>query len=148
MIEILLKFVAGRAGAEAAPRVGRLEVAAAALLVEMARADGEVSDKERAAILRLVRTRFGLSAEDAEDLVALAEHRHDQVFSDWIFTETIRARFSRDERIELVRHLYEIALADEVLTAHEAAVIARIGEHLGLSAADILTAHGAARKLK
>jgi len=148
MIEILLKFVDGRTRVERAPRAGRLEVAAAALLVEMARADGEVSDIERARILKLVRSRFGLSPSEAEDLVAFAEHRQDQVFSEWIFTETVRARFSPEERLELLRHLFEIALADDVLTAHEAEVVARIGEHLGLSPADILAAHDSCLKLR
>ncbi len=114
-------------------RLTRVELAAAALLVEIARLDGGISEQERVAIAAAVRDRFMLSPPAAEALVALAEKREEEVYSDWIFLDTVKRAFDAGERARLVRHLWRVAGADKVLSAKECACVERLMASLGLT---------------
>jgi len=117
----------------AAPAVRR-EVAAAALMVECARVDTRFTDDERCAIAKFVRELFSLEDEVATLLVAIAERRADEVWSDWLFTEAIKTGFDSDEQVELIEKLWGVAYADGVLHRLEVQLIDRIATELGLSA--------------
>ena len=55
------------------------------------------------------------------------------MWADWLFTETIKRHFDRDEQLEIVRRLWEIALSDQELHPFEERLIARVARELGLS---------------
>jgi uncharacterized tellurite resistance protein B-like protein len=116
----------------AAPAVRR-EVAAAALMVECARVDTRFTDDERCAIAKFVRELFNLEDEVATLLVAIAERRADEVWSDWLFTEAIKTGFDSDAQVELIEKLWGVAYADGVLHRLEVQLIDRIATELGLS---------------
>ena len=109
------------------------KLAAAALMVECARIDGAFGEKERDAICHAVREAFALDRETAEILVGVAEKHEDEMWDNWLFTETIKRHFDRDEQLEIVRRLWEIALADEELHPFEERLIARVARELGFS---------------
>ena len=50
-----------------------VELATAVLLVEAMRADQGMQDEERAALMRILETRFSLHADDVRELLASAE---------------------------------------------------------------------------
>jgi uncharacterized tellurite resistance protein B-like protein len=109
------------------------KLAAAALMVECARVNGAFGEEERDAICRAVREAFALDRATAEILVGVAEKHEDEMWDDWLFTETIKRHFNRDEQLEIVRRLWEIALADQDLHPLEERLIARVARELGLS---------------
>ena len=109
------------------------KLAAAALMVECARIDGAFHEQERDAICHAVREDFALDHETAEILVGVAEKHEDEMWANWLFTETIKRHFNRDEQIEIVRRLWEVALADQDLHPFEERLIARVARELGLS---------------
>ncbi len=115
----------------AVPAVRR-EVAAAALMVECARVDTRFTDDERGAIGKFVRELFDLEDDVAQLLIAIAERRADEVWSDWLFTEAIKTGFDSDGRAELIEKLWGVAYADGVLHRLEAQLIERIATELGL----------------
>jgi uncharacterized tellurite resistance protein B-like protein len=115
-----------------APAVRR-EVAAAALMVECARVDTRFIDDERRAIGKYVRELFALEDDVANLLIAIAERRADEVWSDWLFTEAIKTGFDSDGQAELIEKLWGVAYADGVLHRLEAQLIERIATELGLS---------------
>ncbi len=140
IIDALKGKSAPKATAPVSPEVKRL--AAAALMVEAARRDQDFAGNERAAIVRIVGENFHLSAEEAQTLVALAEQRQRLPYGESIFTRTIAESFTMDERKDVVRMLWEVALADGHLHRVEAAMIERLAKEIGLDA----TASEAARK--
>ena len=87
-----------------------IEVATAALLVEISRMDGEITADERAAVLAAVRGKFGLTGDEAQKLVDLAEAEARQANDYYQFTSIITRRFSREQRIRVVELLWEVAL--------------------------------------
>jgi uncharacterized tellurite resistance protein B-like protein len=109
------------------------KLAAAALMVECARIDGAFGEQERDAICRAVREAFALDRETAEILVGVAEKHEDEMWDNWLFTETIKRHFDQDEQLEIVRRLWEVALADQDLHPFEERLIARVARELGLS---------------
>lgn len=113
--------------------LGRVRVAVLALLLEVSQADRELSESERATVLRLARERFGLDASAAGPLVELADAVLAASLDDWIFTRTVRDAFDADELGDVMRMLWQVAMADGRLAALEQALVERIGVRLGLA---------------
>ena len=109
------------------------ELAAAALMVECARIDGAFTEEERHAICRAVMEKLVLDEETAQCLVGVAEMREEEVWHDWLFTETIRTSFDEYDRLAVVERLWEVALADGNVHPFEEQLIARIAGELGIS---------------
>jgi uncharacterized tellurite resistance protein B-like protein len=109
------------------------ELAAAALMVECARIDGGFTEEERDAICRAVTEELALDEETAKCLVAVAEKHEDEVWHDWIFTETIKKSFDEYDRLAVVQRLWEVTLADGNVHPFEEHLIARIARELDIS---------------
>jgi uncharacterized tellurite resistance protein B-like protein len=118
-------------------RPGRVEIAAAALLVELARLDTDLKTEERDAIGDIVRGRFLLSPPAATALVSLAERREEEPYADWAFAETVKAAFDPDERRKLLRHIHLVVTTDGVLGKSQTDLIARLATILALSDEDV-----------
>ena len=117
---------------EPEPTFSRESLAAAALMVECARIDGEFTDEERDGICTIVRDRCGLDHETAECLVAVAERKADELWHDHLFTETIKSEGSEEHYVKVIDRLWEVALADGEIHRFEAHLVERIGEALGI----------------
>jgi len=146
MLKKILEALSTPPGPANANDAHRSEVAVAALMVEAARLDKEFDATERATIVRLVSKQFDLSDQEAHDLVDVAEQRQKENYSDWIFTKSIKEGFSVEERQNITRKLWEVAFADGSLHRFEDHMINRVATELGLDAAAIEAARGAAQK--
>ena len=107
-----------------------LQLATAVLLVEVMRADVEINPAERAEVLAALRDKFNLSDDEAARLVELA-HQTAQGSSDFFqFTSKINESFDMEDKIRMVEHLWRVAYADGVLTAHENHLMRRVSDLL------------------
>ncbi len=70
-----------------------LQLAAAALLVEVARIDGDMQGPERAAVLRAIHEKFALEGADAEALLKSAETEMARAGGYYPFTSLVRVPF-------------------------------------------------------
>lgn len=122
-----------------------IEVATAALLVEVMRLDGGADDAEREVVLRAVRERFGLTPDEAARLVALAGEEARQANDTWQFTSAIRERLGYDERVRVVALMWEVAHADASLSPYEEHLIRKVADLLYVAHRDYITAKLAAR---
>lgn len=104
-----------------------LEVALAALLVEVANSDHNFDERERAVIGRLLERRFGLSPERARELLAAGAREAEREVEIFHLIRTINERLSRAERVELIEMLWEVAYADGVLDQYEDSLLRRVG---------------------
>jgi uncharacterized tellurite resistance protein B-like protein len=109
------------------------QLAAAALMVEAATLDDTFGADERAHIESLVRERFGLSPEEARDLVAEAEGAASASVEWHGFTRAIKEGFDHGERVQLIEMLWEVAYADGELHDYEASLLRRIAGLLYVS---------------
>src|SRR5919106_1909503 len=109
------------------------QLAAAALMVEAATMDGTLGSDERVQIGRLVQDRFGLSADEAADLIVEAEQAVAASVQWHGFTSAIKHGFDHAERVELIEMLWEVVYADGQLHDYEASLLRRIAGLLYVS---------------
>jgi len=111
-----------------APHTRRL--AAAALLIEVARSDARQDETEEAAMRDLLKRSLGLSREEAQGLLDEAGTRVDRSTSLYEFTRLINDHYSPEERSELVGHMWQVAYADSELDKYEEHLIRQVAELL------------------
>jgi uncharacterized tellurite resistance protein B-like protein len=114
------------AGAETARPAHTIELAAAALLVEVARLDPRAGDEVRAAVLAAVREQCHLSEEEAAALAAAAEEEARQATDYYQFTSLINRAFSPADKERLIERMWRVAYADAHLAAHELHLLRKI----------------------
>lgn len=114
----------------------RQQVAVAALLVETSRLDGHYDAVEQGTVVRLLRHMLKLPAEQARHLLSIAESRQANTYNNWVFCEAIKKGFTPAERFEVVRDLWEVALADGKLHRMETMMIDMVAKQLEIPPAD------------
>lgn len=118
----------------------RAQIAAAALLVEVARSDQNFSDAERQTVLGSVQRKFGLDPKAAQELLVLAESESHDAHDIYQFTSKIDATFSPGQKVRLIEELWRAAYADSVLHEHEEYLIRRVADLLHLSHSQFIAA--------
>jgi len=118
------------AGEESPQRQQARNLAVAALLVEVLRADYDVSGPERRQVLDSIRGLLGLDAGECETLFELAEERVDEAHDLHQFTSEVNRAFTADEKVGLVEQLWRVAQADETVHKYEEHLIRRISDLL------------------
>jgi len=128
MLTAIREFFDAHIGTSVSERDARhaIELATAALLVEVGRLDAEIDAAERAAMLRAVREKFGLSAQEAETLIGLAEAEAREATDYYQFTSLINRHFSQEQRQRVIELMWQVAYADAELSAHEQHVVRKI----------------------
>lgn len=109
-----------------------LRLAACALLLEVAYADGDFSDAERRHVEATVRREFGLGPTEAAELVRAAERARDEAPGAWHFTNPIVARYSAGQKIVLSGILHGLLRIDGEPTSGEDYVVRKISALLRL----------------
>lgn len=107
-----------------------LQLACAALFIEMMHMDDKLCSEETEMILKRVSDIFGLSIENANSLISLATLERRQATDYFQFTSLINKGFSQQQKITVIKTLWQIAYADGELDMHE--------EHLVRKMADLL----------
>ena len=118
------------AGEESPQRQQARNLAVAALLVEVLRADYDVSGPERRQVLDSIRGLLGLDAGECETLFELAEERVDEAHDLHQFTSEVNRAFTADEKVGLVAQLWRVAQADQTVHKYEEHLIRRISDLL------------------
>lgn len=122
------RLTEGDASQPDAERSARL--ATAALLIEMTRADHQVTEEERRAVDEALREVFELGEEELAELVRLAELEVKNATSLFQFTHLIDKTYSMERKIRIVELLWRVAYSDSCKSHHE--------EHLVRKIADLL----------
>jgi len=125
VIQSIREFFAVRIASEERPEAS-LELATAALLIEVSRADFDVSEEERASIEEQVRKSFGLTEEQTREIVVLAEEEVARAVSLYEFTRLVDKRFTPDQKRHIIGLLWEVALSDERIEGREEHLIRKV----------------------
>lgn len=111
-------------------------LALAALLVRIARADGDYSDEETRRIDKVLAKRHGLSPSEAITLRRDAETLEAQAPDTVRFTRAIKDAVDYDDRISVIEVMWEIVLADGVRDHEENTLMRLTANLLGISDRD------------
>ncbi|MDZ7625147.1 MAG: TerB family tellurite resistance protein [Ignavibacteriaceae bacterium] len=118
----------------------KYQVATAALLVEIAKADGDFSNDERKRIIDLMKKDFDLDDECVDELLELSEQKVKDSVSIYEFSSVINENFTQQEKLDLIKNLWRIIYEDGKLDSHEDRLIKIIGSTMNLEHKDIIGA--------
>lgn len=118
----------------------RLQVATAALLIEIARADFHIEVKEVNQIAAVLKTKFELSAQEVQELIELATQEAKQAISYYEFTSLINQGFSFEQKLKVIELMWQVAYADDYLQKYEEALIRKISDLLYIPHSDFIAA--------
>ena len=103
-----------------------LQLATTALLVEMMKADTEVSDEERRAVVKTIQSQFHLNDDETKELLQVAEEKIRKATGYFEFTSLINKGLSYEQKVKVIEHLWEIAFADSRLDKYEEHMVRKI----------------------
>ena len=118
----------------------KIQLAAAALLIELSRADYKQEPQEQAAIESALKKSFALTDEQLQELIELAEEENQQATSLYQFTQLIKDNYSQAQRFELVKMLWQVAFADDEISKYEDHLIRKISDLIYLPHSDFIRA--------
>ena len=111
----------------------KLQVACAALFLEMMMMDEVVDAKEQAVILEIVQKNFSLTTEQTTALIELADQQRQQAIDYYRFTSLINKHYSQAQKIQLIESLWKIAFIDGALDTQEEYLVRKIAGLLNVS---------------
>ena len=126
MFDGLLRILLGHEDAHRTGERNDPAFALAVLLIEVARSDDGVEDREQGVIQRVLALRFGLEQSEVIRLIKTAEERAIQAPDLFHFTRVVVENFTEEERIGVIEMLWEVAYSDGVLTGDQDALIRRV----------------------
>lgn len=107
-----------------------LQVATAALLIEVMRMDGEIRESERHAVIAAMQKQFGLAAEEIATLMRLAEAEAKQATDYYQFTTLIDRHFTAEQKEHVVEQLWRVAYADSEIDRFERTLVQKTADLL------------------
>lgn len=107
-----------------------VDLATAALMVEIMIADSVVSGDEERRIKQLLCQHLEISAADADALFDLAHQEVEEATSLYQFTALVNDQFSAHEKFLLLKQLWHVAVADGEIDKHEEGLIRKLSELL------------------
>lgn len=148
MLDSIRGFVARRItpaneGPAALPTV---QVAACALLLELAHADGEFSEAERAHIEGAVGRHFALDETTTRELLSLAAEERARSVDHFQFTRLIADQYDLGQKLVLAEVMWGVILADGQIADHEAYLVRKLANLLHLEPGYLAQARRAAAR--
>lgn len=150
MLDAIRSLFAGRAGDQAreTPGVDPVHLAACALLLDIAYADGEFSAAERKHVEDVMARHFGLSPDEGRRLLAIAEEERTKSVDHFRFTSVLLRTYDLGQKMVLAEVMWGLVLADGEIAEHEHYLTRKISNLLELQPAYLASAKAAAEKAK
>jgi len=117
-----------------------LQLISLCLAYEVANADNEIDDSEKEILLRKIREAVDVSVVSENEILAIIENESKKKVSFYDLIHDINKNFVKEEKINILNLLWEIAYADNVLTVDEERLIRRSAEMLGIRPSIVLKA--------
>lgn len=109
-----------------------LHLAACALLLEVAYADGEFTGPERAHLESVFARHFGLSDEQTHELLAMAEAERARSIDHFRHTSVLQRGYDVGQKMVLAEVMWGLVLADGQIADHEHYLTRKIANLLDL----------------
>lgn len=112
-----------------------MRLAACALLVELAKVDGEFGTHQRQRILDILQRHFGLTADGAEELVAAAIQESRKSVDDFAFTRKVLRDYDLGQRMLLAELMWQVVLTDGSIDSNRSYLMRKLANLLQLNPA-------------
>ena len=115
-----------------------LKLIALCLAFEVANADNNIDDREKDLILEKIKNTIDISVLNEKEIYDVIKEESDKRVSFYDIIHDINTNLDKEEKIKILRLLWEIAYADEVLDVDEEKIIRRSAEMLGIKPSIVL----------
>ena len=115
-----------------------LKLISLCLAFEVANADNEIDNAERELILEKIRGSINLDVLSEKEIFSIIEAESEKKVSFYDLIYDINKNLSKDEKVDVLKMLWEVAYADEVLEVDEEKIIRRSAEMLGIKPSIVL----------
>jgi uncharacterized tellurite resistance protein B-like protein len=115
-----------------------IELTAAVLAYEIARSDGEISESELGVLLlEIKKIAIDVGKTENEILNIIEEYSKNSI-SFHEFIEDINKDFSKENKLSLIKFLWDVAYADTILEVNEERLIRRIADLINIKDLEVL----------
>ena len=111
----------------------QMHLAAAALLIEMTRADFVLDEDELATLRTVLVEALSISSEEVDQLLVLGRQAADEAVSLYEFTRLINDHYSVQQKLVLIHSLWRVAYADGDLNKYEERLIRQVSDLIHVS---------------
>lgn len=118
----------------------RIQIATCVLLLEVAKSDDEFSSIEKTTISAVLKKKFQMSDEAAEELMELAKGRREESIDLWEFTNLINENYPREKKIKVVEAAWRVIYADRKLDKYEDHFVHKLARLLRLGHDEMIEA--------
>lgn len=107
-------------------------LAAAALMVHVIGADGEITPEEEHRLEQILRDHYSVTEAEALALANAAKLAQSDAVDMYRFTSILKAEMEENERLALIEDLWEMVYADGEIHEFEDNVVWRVAELIGI----------------
>ena len=122
-----------------------LNVATAALLIEVMTIDGNMDQEEMDSVKSNLSTILELSDDEIQELIDLSQEEVSDATSLYQFTKEINANFELQQKLDLMTALWQVALADDYLDKYEESILRKIADLIHLRHSEYIECKSKAR---
>ena len=115
-----------------------IELTAAVLAYEIARSDGEISESELEVLLSEIKKIAKDVGKTEQDILNIIEEYSKNSISFHEFIEDINKDFTKEDKLSLIRFLWDVAYADTILEVSEERLIRRIADLINIKDLEVL----------
>ena len=123
-----------------------IDLIACVLAYEVARADGSISDDELDSLLKEIEKVTEDVDKSPNEVFNLIKNYSENSVSFHEFISDINNDFTREDKLELIHYLWDVAYADNILDVNEERLIRRIANLINLRDLDVLRLKDKAKK--
>ena len=115
-----------------------IELTAAVLAYEIARSDGEISDKELSLLMQEIEKISKKVGRDKEEIFKIVEIYSNDSVSFHDFIEDINKNYSKEEKLSLLKFMWQTAFSDGVLDVDEERLVRRVADLIRIKDVEVL----------
>lgn len=123
---------------ESSSSLKKIDLACAALLIEVMNSDHELDERETKEFLKVLKSSLDVSEQEIAELAELAEEEARQATSLYEFTKLINDEYNYEEKVGLIENMWRIAFSDEQLDKYEEHLIRKIADLIYVSHGDFI----------
>jgi len=115
-----------------------IELTASILAYEIARSDGDISESELSLLYDVIKEISAKVGKKEEKILEIIEEYSKNSVSFYEFINDINKDYSKEDKLSLIRFLYDVAYADKILEVSEERLIRRIADLIKIKDIEVL----------
>jgi len=115
-----------------------LEITAAVLAYEIARIDGEIDENELKILMNELVLIANKTSKNESEILEIIESYSKNSVSFHDFIEDINSNYSKEQKLDLLRFMWDVAYADSKLDIEEERLIRRVADLIKIKDIEVL----------